>query len=385
MTKNQPRIGIVSSRIKNNFVYNSCLFEFEDIISEIDNVDLIQLAPNNGAQVITQKIVKKTAQYIPFFHGVKPPLNQGIDLDKEYDLLFIILDFPYNVININLVNQWRQKSKVTVCYLIELWQTELGRFKNHLSFLNNFDFVFFGHNQIVQDAQKIVGRPCEYLAPGVDALKFHPKSGQNVNARSISLTSMGRRSQATHQALLNLAEQSSFFYHYDQSRGSDLSVHRHNSHRTFNANILKNSRYFIAHQAKINCFEQTGGQVEIGYRFFEGAAAGSVLLGTPPKNEVFDEYFGWENSVIPMQFDEPYIADLIADLDRQPDLLQKISNENVANSLRRHDWAYRWQQVLRKVGLRSSAKLEHRIRTLQQLAEEFVKSDEASSGVLIGK
>ena len=82
---------------------------------------------------------------------------------------------------------------------------------------------------------------------------------------------------------------------------------------------------------------------------------------------------------------DSYIADLIADLDRQPDLLQKISNENVANSLRRHDWAYRWQQVLRKVGLRSSAKLEHRIRTLQQLAEEFVKSDEASSGVLIGK
>lgn len=383
MIKNQPRIGIVSSRIKNNFVFNSCLFEFEDIIAETDNVDLIQLSPNNSAQVITQKIVKKTAQYVPFFNGVKPPLNQGIDLDKEYDLLFIILDFPYNVININLVNQWRQRSKISVCYLIELWQTELERYKNHLSFLNNFDFVFLGHNQIVKDAQKLVGRPCEYLAPGVDTLKFHPNSSKNFNVRSIDLTSMGRRSQVTHQTLLDLAEQSSFFYHYDQSRGSDLSIQRHSAHRSLNANILKNSRYFIAHQAKINCFEQTGGQVEIGYRFFEGAAAGSVLLGTPPKNEVFDEYFGWENSVIPMQFDEPYIADMIADLDRQPDLLQKISNENVANSLLRNDWAYRWQQVIRKVGLEPSLKLERRIRTLQKLAEKFAKSDEQSSGVLI--
>ena len=380
MTKNQPRIGIVSSRIKNNFVYNSCLFEFEDIISEIDDVDLIQLNPNNGVQVITQKIVKKTAQYIPFFNGVKPPLNQAIDLEKEYDLLFIILDFPYNVININLVNQWRQKSKVTVCYLIELWQTELERYKNHLSFLSNFDFVFFGHNQIVRDMERHIGRPCEYLAPGVDTLKFHPESSRSFDSRPIDLTSMGRRSEITHRALLDFAEQSTFFYHYDPSRGSDLSIHRHRAHRTFNANILKNSRYFITHQAKINCFEQTGGQVEIGYRFFEGAAAGSILLGTPPKNEVFAEYFGWENSVIPMSFDEPYIAKKITDLDLQPGLLQKISNENVANSLLRNDWAYRWQQVIQKVGLEPSPKLARRISTLSRLAEEFAKGP----GILIG-
>ena len=369
MLQNQPRIAILSSRVKTNFVFNSCLYEFEDIIAEVDNVDLINLAPTKPIEALSQKIVKKSAQYISPLTKVSPPLNNQISLEKEYDLLFVILDFPYNVININLLQQWRKKCKVAVCYVIELWQTELDKFKNYLTFLENFDFVFLGHSQILKETQDIIRKPCAYLAPGVDAIKFRPPS--LYSDRSIDLCSMGRRSQVTHEALLELTQNQDFFYHYDLLNSADTHTNHHQAHRIFNANILKQSRYFIAHHAKVNCLEQTGGQIEIGYRFFEGAAAGTVMLGKAPKNDVFEQYFGWDNAVIPMEFDEPNIDKIINNLDNEPELLTKIRSDNVRYSLLQHDWVYRWQAVLKETGLAPTEKLEQRKNNLQQLAQFF--------------
>ena len=372
MLQDKPRIAILSSRVKNNFVFNSCLYEFEDIIAEVDNVDLINLAPSNSIEAFSQKVVKKSAQYISPLTKVSPPLNHQMNLDRQYDMLFVILDFPYNIVNINLLRQWRKKCKVAVCYVIELWQTELKKYRNYLTFLQDFDFVFLGHSQIVKEVQDIIRKPCAYLAPGVDTIEFRPQSP--YSDRNIDLCSMGRRSQVTHEALLQLTQNRDFFYHYDLLNSADNHTNHHQAHRIFNANILKNSRYFIAHHAKINCLEQTGGQIEIGYRFFEGAAAGTVMLGKAPKNDVFEQYFGWDNAVIPMEFDEPNIDKIIYNLDNEPDLLMKIRNDNVRYSLLQHDWAYRWQQVLRETGLAPTVKLEQRTKNLQQLAEVFTLS-----------
>lgn len=126
--------------------------------------------------------------------------------------------------------------------------------KNFLKFFNNFDLICLGHAEIVDEVQKITQRPCIYLAPGVDTVKFYP----NLNRqRSIDLTSFGRRSSVTHQALLELAAQSNFLYFYDYISGADLRNNQHQSHRTLITNTLKNSRYFITNHAKINQPKQT--------------------------------------------------------------------------------------------------------------------------------
>ena len=376
MSNIESRIAIVSLRQRNNFIYNSCLYEFEDLIGEVDNVDLIELLPTQGLAEFSYKVTRKSAAYFEPITTVKPPLHQSIELPKEYDLLFMIVDFPYNTVAVNLINQWRKRSKVAACYLIELWKTELTKYKNYLKFLNNFDYVFLGHSQIVEDVAKITQRPCAYLAPACDTLKFVPRNRTKSHSdRTIDICSMGRRSQVTHQELLKHTQKQEFFYHYDPLGGSELYLNNHQAHRIFNANILKNTRYFIAHHAKINALQQTGGQIEIGYRFFEGAAAGAVMLGTAPNNNVFAEYFGWENAVVSMAFDEPKIADLITELDANPQLLQEISDRNVKYSLLKHDWVYRWEQVIKAAGIKGTNELEARKAKLQQLADSFSSAD----------
>ncbi|MEL6495217.1 MAG: glycosyltransferase [Cyanobacteria bacterium J06623_7] len=370
----EPRTLVWSQRNIQNFVYNSCLYEFEDIIAAVDRVDTIAPEQYDLLGRGVKKIVKSQTRQFPFLTKINP-YRQKISLAKDYDVFFTIIDFPWNISSINLLDNRRDKSKFSVCYLIELWRRDIPQLKNFLEFFQDFDLICLGHSEIVAEVEAITKVPCMYLAPGVDTVKFYPNPQQQ---RSIDLANLGRRSDITHQALLELAETSDFFYFYEYSSGSDLRNSQHQHHRTLVANTLKSSRYFITNHAKINQPEQTQGQIEIGYRFFEGAAAGSVLLGCPPKNKAFEQYFNWDNAVIPIAFDEPSIADTIAELDAQPELLQQIQTNNVVNSLRQHDWVYRWEQVLTQLGLSSTEVMEERKIFLQQLAQAHLSSSQSS-------
>lgn len=371
----ESRTLIWSQRNVHNFIYNSCLYEFEDLIAAVDRADLISSRQYDILGRGLNKIIKSQSGQFPFLTKINP-YRETISLPKNYDVFLTVIDFPWNLPSIKLLNNWQQKSKFSVCYLVELWRKDIPQFKNILKLLKNFDLICLCHAGIVEEVEAITQVPCMYLAPGVDTVKFYPHTQQQ---RSIDLTSLGRRSSVTHQALLELAETENFFYFYDYKSWADLRNDRHQSHRTLIANTIKNSRYFITNYAKINQPEQTQGQVEIGYRFFEGAAAGSVLIGCPPNSKVFKDYFHWDNAIIPIAFNEPNIAKVIAKLDRQPELLEQIRTSNVVNSLRQHDWVYRWEQVLTELGLPITAKMKERKIFLQGLAQNYLHGSQKNS------
>jgi len=48
------------------------------------------------------------------------------------------------------------------------------------------------------------------------------------------------------------------------------------------ANMAKRRRYFIVSPGKFDRPSETGGQSEFGYRHFEAAAPGAIMLGMRP-------------------------------------------------------------------------------------------------------
>ena len=369
------RVLVWSQRNIQNFIHNSCLYEFEDIIGTIDAVDIVSPPQYDLMGKVIKKLVTNQTKHFNSLAHLNP-YCKSINLEHEYDVFFTVLDFPCNLSSINLLKNWREKCKFAVCYLIEIWHQDIPKIRNFLKFFKDVDLICVGHSQILDLVKEITDSPCIYLAPGIDTVKFHPHS--HKSQRCIDVCNLGRRSPVTHQALLKLAEEKHFFYYYDINSGFVVRNNNYQEHRTFIANLLKSSRYFITNYAKVNLPEQTQGQMEIGYRFFEGAAAGNVLLGCPPKTEAFQQYFDWENAVIPMSFNEPQIADIIAELDSQPEYLMKIRTDNVVNSLRKHDWVYRWEEVLHNLGLSSTQALKERKTYLQQLAQSWAQPSTVS-------
>ena len=370
LSHQESRILVWSQRNIENFIFNSCLFEFEDVINEVDVADIISPPQYSYSGKLVKKLVKNSTQYCKSIANLNPYFYP-IYLEQEYDVFLTILDFPQNLSSINLLKNWRKKCQFSVCYLIEIWRKDLPKLKNFLEFFQDFDLICLGHSEIVDDVQKIIKRPCIYLPPGVNAVKFCPDLA--TSQRLINLLNLGRRSEVVHQALLEEAEQTKFFYYYDYLSGAEQRSDRHQEHRTLISNLLKSSRYFITNYAKVNKLQETHGQREIGYRFFEGAAAGSVLLGCPPDNLAFKHYFDWDNAIIPIDFDEHNIVNIIAELDLQPELLKQIQTDNVVNSLLRHDWVYRWEQVLRKLGMSLTPGIKKRQDKLKELAQTYTK------------
>ena len=135
----------------------------------------------------------------------------------------------------------------------------------------------------------------------------------------------------THHALLEDAAQRGSFYYYDTvaASGSDLKqrtfrVDNAQEHRLMLATILKNSRYFIANRSHVNNPEFTAGRDEISARFYEGVAAGTVMIGEAPRTEEFKRQFDWNDAVIHLPFDSPDIGRILADLNDDPARLAAV-------------------------------------------------------------
>ncbi len=354
------RICMFSQRNLHGLVSRCNDYEFEDIARTIDDVDFFELQPNSFFP-LGHKIANRFAR-----HASVTSFNPGIrkhQLTKNYDLFIMKCLFLSDLTSLRALKGWRKRCRRSVCWIMESWVSELHKFKGHLKILSEFDYVILNCSASVGPIQDIIQRPCCYVPPGVDAIQFCP----DTPVRCVDVYSLGRRSVVTHQELLRMAEEKKIFYIYDTI--NKLNTSNPGQHRNLVANIAKRSRYFFANAGKIDLSSETNKQAEIGPRFFEGAAAGTVMLGDYPQMDAFRSNFDWPDAVIRIPYDAKNIAEILSDLDSQPERLQKIRKNGIVQSLLRHDWVYRWKTILDMVGLEPRPKFFERQKRLQQLAE----------------
>ncbi len=361
--KADPRICVLSQRNMYGLVSRCNDYEFEDVVCTIDDVDVFAPRPHSFFP-LKEKIANRFAQ-----HASIISLNPGAikqRLGKNYDLFIMKCLFLRDLTSLNALKGWRRRCRTAVCWIMESWASELHKYRGHLKILSQFDYVIINCSASVQPIQDIIQRPCFYIPPGVDAIRFSPYPDPPV--RFIDFYSLGRRSPVTHQALLTMAEQKQIFYIYDTINRLDTS--HPGEHRFLVANLAKRSRYFFANAGKIDLSSETNKQAEVGPRFFEGAAAGTVMLGDYPETDAFRNNFDWPDAVIRIPYDAENMAEILADLDSQPERMREIRKNGVVQSLLRHDWVYRWRAILDMVGLEPRSALIAREERLKKLAGE---------------
>ena len=121
-----------------------------------------------------------------------------------------------------------------------------------------------------------------------------------------------------------------------------------------------------------------GDQIEIGNRYFEAAASGTLMIGERPKNDVFAELFDWPDSLIDLPYGSPNIEEVIKDWDSQPERQHQARKTSVMQSLLRHDWVYRWETILAAVGLPVLPPAQERKSRLSDLANQVMKGYSAA-------
>lgn len=365
----QPRILLVSERGLGNSLNALSFFEFEDVIQRIDHVDLVTPGVNRKPP---SSLFTRLSNRARRHFGVDLRINDRaveVHIQRDYDLLFFVAPMWSSFVDtLRHVRGWQEHCRKAVCWVHEIWTSWIEEFGSGIDFspVSDFDHVIIGLRGTVPTLTRHMGRPCLCMPGGIDALRFcpYPDSPERV----IDLYNMGRRSDVTHESLLTWAAERRRFYLYDtvDARAAIDLV----QHRLLLADLLKRTQFFFANKAQVNKPEVTAGQDELGLRFFEGAAAGTVMIGDPPAtSEMFNELFDWPDAVISAPFGSEDIPDLIAELERDPERISRIRRHNIVHSLTRFDWVYSWQKILEQVGLPPTEQMASRVRQLHQLAE----------------
>jgi hypothetical protein len=356
-------------------VWRCPFHEFQTIIQEVDSVDVV--APNAKSNYVTGKrIALRVGEF------VSVPVNPGVprvDIDRDYDMFLTVCESASDLLHLQALKDWQKRCKVSVCWLPEFYIKDMETYKSCVKVLRQFDYVIFmfiGNEPF----KKIIKGQGHYLPAGIDTLRFCPYP--NPPVRSIDVLSIGRRAQPVHQALLRMAEEEGKFYVYDTIDA--LRAYNLDEHRSMIANLAKRSRYFIVSPGKFDKPAETGGQSEFGYRYFEAAAPGAIMIGLrTPNNPEFDKIFTWEDAVIEVPFTSGAIVETIRALDREPERQMKISRNNIVQCLRHHDWVYRWESLLNIVKMEPLPMLQARKRRLQELAQTVTSNPMELQGTAV--
>lgn len=371
----------LSMRRVNDLVAFCAPYEFEDVIGATTGADRIEpmlKAPIEWARRAYRLARRGTGSRA--LARKLTPAPHSVRLDRDYELFFPIFNHAHELFALSTVSDWRKRSRRAACFVNELWAEELPGYLIEL--LADFDHVFVGVQHPVSDIARMTGRPCTYLPLAADVLTFAPS--EDGPPRTIDVCNIGRRSATTHAALLKLARARRLTYYYDTvaASGDDLNqrtfrVSDAAEHRLLLATLLQRSRFFVTNLSRINQPEFTKGRDEISARFYEGAAAGAVMIGQRPRNEEFDRQFDWEDAVIDMPFDAPDVGEFIAQLESDPSRIERASACNVRQAALRHDWLRRIEVVFATLGLAPTDAMRARAAALVRVAERHSVRDAA--------
>lgn len=344
------------------------LYEAQDVFASVDHTDVVALEPT-GTWIWKQHALRTllprdfTKKLVYANPGIKP-----VHLTQDYELLVVMCQQWYELLYVNAIEGWRDRCRTAVCFLDEVYASNIYHYGNWLDLLRKFDHIFIPYETTANAIRKAIDRPCHYLPRAVDVIRFSPYLREPE--RVIDVLSIGRKWEGIHEALLDWSSTGEIFYIHDTvSDGGDQPIQNIAQHRTLLANMIKRTLCFMVAPGKIHEDNETYRQMEAGNRYFEGAAGGAVLIGQSVDTDSFRSLFNWPQAVITIQPDGSDVREVVQSLRKDPELTRAISNRNAACFAARHDWMYRWQTILESCGMKVSQKMASRAMQLKERAK----------------
>lgn len=370
-----------SRRRVDQWVAYAAMYEFEDVIREVtgaDRVETLDLDVEHRDRRKYRLARMLTGSRAWAERLVSPP---GLNLTRDYSLFFPVFNTPYELFTLAALPGWRARCDKAACFIMEYWTHQYSP-QYLLELLQPFDHIFVGTLNSVDKVRSATGRPCSFLPPAADVLRFSPLP--QMPERHVDVLNLGRRSDITHAALLREARRRRLHYLHDTVAPGGANraqrtfcVDDPAAHRELLAAHLQRTRYFIANRARANEAEYAQHLDEISYRFYEGAAAGAVLIGEAPRTEIFRAQFDWDDAVFHLPFDAPDVAEILAALDADPARLRRARRMNLHHAAARHDWVHRIAAVFATLGLNPTPAMQARQARLAELAQQALDLPDA--------
>lgn len=356
-----PKVVIASNYGVDGALYNGLCWEAVQVLAEITGGEIV--APGRAAQTPRRRLAAGLRHAL---NGIKQPPVVPTTLGAPCDLFFYVCMRPDNLAPLLSLNGWRERSGLKAAFLFETWIHKAPDYRAYLRLLDDFDHVFLFNAASVPAVQALTKTPVSALPAAIDVLKATPFP-KNAD-RAIDVYGMGRMNEDVHDQLLDMTAAHELLYVWD--RGPSQAIHGFERARFRTYHLIRSARMFLSFgfTSVPKKTGELGREDAIPARIFEGAAAGAAMIGTTPDVPEFETLFDWEDPLFDIPDDPVDMRAFLAGID--PERLRRAGVRNALRSLERHDWAYRWTEVLSRLGLSAHAALEERTARLQRLAND---------------
>ncbi len=342
-------------------LYNRLVFEACAAIATMADATIVAPGPAPMSKALrTASLAKHAVTGAPLC-----PI-QPVTLEEDFDLFLFVAMRPQDLVCLDAIKGWRGRSRKAAAFLFETWSALVHEKRAYYRRLDQFDEVFLFNAASVEHVQKVTTARCSHLPAAVDCLAATPYPRPAY--RPIDVFTMGRTDQTVHEQLVEMTRKQELLYLWDLPPGAMTASYDEARFRTYN--LIRSSRLFTSFNFKIAATKdkESRGEDTIPARVFEGAAAGAVMIGTAPTVPEYAGLFDWEDALIEMPLDPVDVSAFYAELQANPDRLRRASILNAAQSLRRHDWVYRWEEMLRQLDLPAPPAVTERKARLAALA-----------------
>lgn len=374
-----PTIAIASPYDSYRLPFNGPLYAFCKIAAEVAQADLVAPPGRYEKEVAFDMVSPLDKARAEARRGISTlrhrlglprlPTIRPTRLSKRYDVFAFICSFMHDLPNLHAISGW-ERSGLKIAFLMESWTNLIPAHRRTLAMLDAFDHVFVLNRTSLPMLARYTSTPASFLPLAADAVLSVPSPMRGE--RPIDVYSMGRRAPVVHRQLAEAARAGRIFYMHDTTAGGGVLDWAES--RTMNASLIKRSRYFVAFDHTIGSAlknVEAKGETALSARYFEGAAGGTVMIGSAPSCPEFAELFDWPDALVPIPAEPDDVLAILGELDRQPERTARIRRENVVQSLARHDWSHRWDAIARVLALPQTPAFVARKNRLAHLAESL--------------
>lgn len=355
------RVCIASHYGYGEALYNRLVFEACAAIATMADATIVAPRPKPMGKIIQTVSLAKHA-----VTGVPLSAVETVTVDEDFDLFLFVAMRPQDLVCLDSIKGWRGRSRKAAAFLFETWSALVDEKRGYYGRLDPFDEVFLFNAASVPRVQRVTTARCSHLPAAVDCLAATPYP--RPAHRPIDVFTMGRTHQAVHERLVEMTRRQELLYVWDLPAGKMAGSYAEARFRSYH--MIRSSRLFTSFNFHIAADKgrESRGEDAVPARVFEGAAAGAVMIGTAPTVPDFAPLFDWPDALIEMPTEPVDVEAFYAELQASPERLRRASVLNASQSLRRHDWAYRWEEMLRRLDLPAPPAVAERKARLAALA-----------------
>jgi hypothetical protein len=207
-----------------------------------------------------------------------------MSVEMEADVAWYILMGPENY-RLDLCKNWQQKCKVKVLYLYDTMPYQYPLIKRLFSD-NTWDVLITSFNDAVEDLEKVTGRKWMCIEQAADQEVFKPVP---IEQRQIHFSAYGRRYPAIHEAVMEFCKTNNLYYDYTTHDGKHPTADAVELYKQYGWH-LSNSVFTFSWPVELTNPQRCGHLRPITCRWFEAAAAGTIVLGQSPDNHIYDKW-----------------------------------------------------------------------------------------------